>query len=144
MTLPPSSGRSESRVAGRPPSRTRSLPPASRRRRARPTLWPSREDNRSDNVAIRISTAERRQQRDVMRFLALTPDARLRQVAQACRMGRREASWTLDQLIVEDLVRIRRPGMKRFLSALLFTPLGLFFVAERYSLTHTGLLRVAH
>jgi len=92
---------------------------------------------------MRTSTADELRRRTVLRCLAVTPNAKLSQVVDATRLGRKEASRILDRLIVDDLVRIKRPGLGRFLSALLFTPLGLLFAAERYSLTATGLWSVA-
>ncbi|HLY85194.1 MAG TPA: hypothetical protein VKO84_01595 [Gaiellaceae bacterium] len=72
----------------------------------------------------------------------MTPDAKLGEVARGCRMTRSDASQGLDHLIVENLVRIRRPAP---LARVLISPLVAFIVgAERYSLTNEGLWRVAN
>jgi hypothetical protein len=87
---------------------------------------------------MRTSTAEERRRRDVLRFLAVTPDAKLSEGVQACRT-RKDASHALDQLIVEDFVSVRHPKL-----VWLFGPLiSLFVGAERYALTKEGLWRVA-
>jgi DNA-binding IclR family transcriptional regulator len=88
---------------------------------------------------MRTSTAEERRRRDVLRFLAVKPDAKLSEVVQACRMTRKDASHALDQLIAEDFVSVRHPKL-----VWLFGPLiSLFVGAERYALTKEGLWRVA-
>jgi len=92
-------------------------------------------------MTMRAATADE-QRRDLLRFLALTPDAKLGDVARGCRIKRWQASRCLDQLVAEDLVSVRHPA--HLLRALLGPWVAFLVGAERYSLTREGLLLVAH
>jgi hypothetical protein len=91
-------------------------------------------------MMMRVTADEQR--RNVLRFLALKPDAKLGAVARGCEVTRRQASHCLDELVAEDLVSARHPA--RLLMFLFGPVVALLAGAERYSLTGKGLLLVAH
>src|SRR5436190_18875555 len=62
---------------------------------------------------------------DGLTFLVSNPDAKLGDIARACRASRREVSRTLDDLIRDGLINVRHPQLVRIFLVLfgIFGPL---------------------